>query len=149
VSVEISEPRPEDFAGMVPLCQTGHVAGPIAQAGASLTAESLMAMCQSRGMVALVAREDMQVIGVLICGIAEGGNQVQCLSIAQGQDQHHLERTMIDKLLIKLHSRGIHTVQLPAAVQEEGNLWEAAKWEGRCDLQGEIPIGKSQSCSVV
>lgn len=142
MSLEISEPRPDDFAAMAKLCQAH--GGPMAQA----TPQSLAKLCHSANGLALVAREQGKVMGMLIYASGDHGNHVQSLLVDPAYQGDDLQHILVARVIDKLRTRGVHTFQLTQQSQGDKDFWDNAKWQGNCDLAGCIPVGRQQTCAI-
>lgn len=116
---------------------------------AAVSDHPLIQACQRPEALSLVAQEDQKLVGVMICGVKAAITHVQHLVVDPAFKEQGVERALVDKVLFKMRSRGIHTLQMPAHIQEACQFLEYAKWEGHSDLHGQIPMGRSPACSLV
>lgn len=147
MNLDISEPKPQDYAGMASLLEQVSPR----QGGDAFSVDAIAKRCQASLAINLVARADGRVLALLMCGpTSTRGHEVTHLVVSPDQpDQAAVGRVLIDKLLMKLAARGVHTFQLaPSASPALGGSWEHARWEGRCDLNGQAPVGKSSACAI-
>lgn len=144
-SLDISEPRPEEYPAIVELCNQPDVPG----SDDPLTIQILLQLCQKQRGVSLVARSSEGIVGVLLCGRVDARNHVERLAIAPSHLGQDIEHALLNKVLVKLGSRGAHTFQFTSNTPGSDMMrWDNAKWQGQCDLQGEIPVGRPQSCAI-
>lgn len=145
--LEIRESRPDDWPAMVALGGDEMPASPSIQA--DFADHPLIQSSRVPGAISLVAEEGTKLVGVLVCGGGATPSHVHHLRVDQAYEDQGVGRALIDKLLFKIRSRGIHTLQLPAHLQDACRFLDLAKWEGQRDLKGEIPIGRNPACSLV
>ena len=144
-SLDISEPKPEEYPAIVDFCNQADVAG----SDDPMSSQTLLMLCQKQRGASVIARSEGQVVGALLCGRVKTRNHVERLAVAVSHKEMGIERAMLDKVLVKLGSRGVHTFQFAAnAPGSDMMQWDNARWLGQCDLKGETPIGRPQGCSI-
>lgn len=144
-SLDISEPKTDEYPAIVELCNLPDSAG----SDDPISTQSLKQLFRTQRGVSLIARSQGQIVGVLLCGRVDSRNHVERLTIAASHQDQGIERALLDKVLVKLGARGVHTFQFAASTPGSHMMqWDIAKWLGECDLHGETPVGRAQGCAI-
>jgi ribosomal protein S18 acetylase RimI-like enzyme len=90
--------------------------------------------------MSIVARDQGQMVGVILCGSSGNSGLMHQLAIATSHHDTGLDRRLIDEALGKMHRRGIYKsrISIRPGTPNPQSFWEEATWHIK-PTSGPIP----------
>jgi GNAT superfamily N-acetyltransferase len=90
--------------------------------------------------LSIVARDEGEMIGVILCGTSGNSGLMHQLAIAPSHQNTGLDRQLIDEALGKMHRKGLYKsrISLRPGSPNPHAFWDAAVWRTQT-VEGEIP----------
>lgn len=124
MAIQVSELRSDEAGEVAAMWRAHGDATPPEQAE-----KALFDHLQRFSGLSLVARDNRQIVGVVIVGRDAAGACRNHLCLAPGHAQDGLDRLLIDKAMVKLHSKGIRKFRLQGlGEQSVHEVWESVRW---------------------
>lgn len=124
MAIQVSELRSDEAGEVAAMWRAHGDATPPEQAE-----KALFDHLQRFSGLSLVARDGRHIIGIVIVGRDSAGAYHNHLCLVPEHAQDGLDRMLIDKAMVKLHSKGIRKFRLQG-LGEQGmhEVWDAVRW---------------------
>lgn len=142
MGVLLSELQPTEFKEVIALCASCNTANGSSE-GVRLDTSSPAALAKLLAHypnLSLVARDEGQMVGVILCGSSGNSGLMHQLAIEPSHQNTGLDRQLIDEALGKMHRRGIYKsrISLRPGNPNPHDFWEKATWHIE-PTQGPVP----------
>lgn len=142
MAVLLSELQPTEFNEVIALCASCNTASGTSE-GVRLdtsTPAALAKLLAHYPNMSIVARDNLQMVGLILCGSSGNSGLMHQLAIAPSHQNTGLDKRLIDEALGKMQRRGLYKSRISIKPGNSNPLafWDTQTWRIK-ETQGKIP----------